>query len=85
MCSKLTTPAPGNSRQTPIFNPTPNTHFVPQCVLGVGFHVCFGIYGAGVASDEGLGWCRERGFRGGAEGQIRGPGGEKRVIDDDDR
>ena len=84
---EVTAPAPGNSRQTPIFNPTPLSLFVPQIERGVGFLCGFwNIWGAGAV---GVGvWVggSERGFSGGAEGQMRGRGEiERRVIDDDER
>ena len=41
--------------------------------------------GAGVVSDEGLGWSVIGGSRCGAEGQIKGSGRDRRAIDDDDR
>ena len=44
---EVTTPAPAIPSQSRPIHPTPNTHFVHQRVLGVGFHVCFGIYGGG--------------------------------------
>lgn len=85
MYREVTTPAPVNPRQNPSFTPTPLSRFVPQARVVSVFHVCFGIFGAGVASDEGSVWSVRGGLESGAEGQIRGSGGEKRVIDDDDR
>lgn len=45
--------------------------------------------GAGVVSGGDSRWfglgVREKDFRGGAEGQMRGSGRDRRVIDDDDR
>ena len=45
---EVTAPAPGNSRQTAIFNPTPISLFVPQIEIGVGFSCGFwNIWGGG--------------------------------------
>lgn len=64
VCSKVATPAPGNPRQNPSFTPTPLSHFVPQVrVVSVFLWVFWHIWGAGVASDEVLGWS----VRGGLE------------------
>lgn len=46
--SQLTTPAPAIPRQNSPRKPTPNTLFVPQCVLGVGFMFVLEYMGAGV-------------------------------------
>lgn len=84
------TPAPEILRQNPISNPTPPTPFVPHGVGGVGFLCGFWhIWGAGVVSGGDSRWfglgVREKDFRGGAEGQMRGSGRDRRVIDDDRR
>ena len=86
VCSKVTTPAPVNLRQTPKCTPTPLSRFVPQVrVVSVFLWRFWHIWGGGgqvgAVSNWGLGWSRRRVLEGGAESQIRGGVG---VIDDDD-
>lgn len=74
--SELTAPAPGNSRQNPIFDPTPLSLFVPQIERGVGFLWGFwNIWGAG-AVVEGVWVGVQREVLERCRGSVRGSEGE---------
>ena len=54
MFSIPTAPAPAIPSQSHPINPTPLSLFVPQSKRGVGFYVCFGIFGGAGAVGDGV-------------------------------